>query len=88
MGIKIETAGFGPAAEVMIFEGKTPDGEKFGRQGFKNTLTGQLAAPEKGWDGEPPKEWAGDLACARTDLEKYRQGYEKINWHTGPQNPS
>ena len=88
MGIKVETTGFKPAAEVMIFEGKDREGNKFGRQGFKNTLTGQLAAPEKGWDGEPPKEWAGDLACGRTDMEKYRRGYEEINWHTGHQNPS
>ncbi len=88
MGIKVETSGFKRWAEVQVFEGKDREGRKFGRQGFKNTLTGQIVAPENGWDGEPPPGEHGDLACVITGSEKYRKGYEEINWHTGPQNPS
>jgi hypothetical protein len=64
----------------MIFDGKDREGKKFGRQGFRNTLTGQMVAPEEGWDGEPPEKDHGDLACVISASEKYRQNYDKINW--------
>lgn len=80
MAIKVETAGFKRWAEVRIFEGKDREGNKFGHQGFRDTLTGRLVAPERGWDGEPPAGEHGDLACVITASEQYRENYDQIRW--------
>lgn len=82
MAIKQETSGYRRWAEVQVFEGKTREGEQIGRQGFRNTLTGKLVVPEKGWNGEPPADEHGDLACVISASDKYRKGYEAIKWHT------
>lgn len=82
MGIKVETAGWKPWVEVQSFEGKDREGNKIGRQAFRNTLTGAMVFPEKGWDGDLSKLDHGDIACAITDSEKFRRGYEAIRWDT------
>jgi hypothetical protein len=83
MSIKIETAGFKRWAEVMLFEGRDRDGTNIGRPGFRNVLTGQEVIPPEGWDGDLSKLDHGDLACVISTSEKYRRGYEAINWEKG-----
>ena len=81
MGIKVETAGWKPWVEVQSFEGKDREGNKFGRQAFRNTLTGAMVFPEKGWDDDLSKLDHGDIACVITASDKYRQGYDLIDWN-------
>ena len=80
MGIKVETAGWKPWVEVQSFEGKDREGNKIGRQAFRNTLTGAMVFPEKGWDGDLSKLDHGDIACVITASDKYRQNYAQIRW--------
>ena len=80
MGIKVETAGFKRWVEVQQFEGKTREGEKVGPQAFRNVLTGQTVVPPEGWNGDLDGLDHGDIACAITASDKYRQGYEGIRW--------
>ena len=80
MAIQVETPGFKRWVEVQSFEGKTREGEKIGRQAFRNTLTGAMVFPEKGWDGDLDKLEHGDLACAITASDRYRENYQQINW--------
>ena len=80
MGIKVETAGWKRWVEVKQMEGKTKEGEMFGPQAFRNVLTGQTVVPPAGWDGDLDGLDHGDIACAITASDKYRQNYEQINW--------
>lgn len=88
MGIKVETAGFRRWVEVQVHEGKDRGGKMFGPQAFRNVITGQTVVPPEGWDGDLSKLDHGDMACVITASDKYRAGYEKINWHTAPQKQS
>lgn len=94
MGIKVETAGFRRWVEVQVHEGKDRGGKMFGPQAFRNVLTGQTVVPPEGWDGDLSKLDHGDLACAISDSDKYRQNYVLIRWDKpcsesgSPQNPS
>jgi hypothetical protein len=37
--------------------------------------------PEKGWDGDLDKLDRGDLACAISASDKFRQNYDLIQWN-------
>ncbi|MGA2159831.1 MAG: hypothetical protein ABSG90_11520 [Dehalococcoidia bacterium] len=68
MAIKVETPGWKRWVEVQSFEGKDREGNKIGRQAFRNTLTGQMVFPEKGWDGDLAKLDHGETACVTHSL--------------------
>jgi hypothetical protein len=68
---------YGNWAEMKEFEGKTPDGQMKGREIFKNMNTGEVAAPEDGWNGAPPCP-TGILNTHVTD--RYRHRYDEIRW--------
>lgn len=78
--MKLDTAGYGGWAPMRFFEGKGPDGQKMGREGFRNVVNGQEVKPEEGWNGEPPYP-TGDLANCRHVSSKYRRGYDQIDWN-------
>jgi len=78
--MKIKTSGYEGWAPMKFFEGKGPDGELRGTEGFRNVVNGEECRPEKGWDGEPPYP-TGDLTV-RHASDAYRQGWERI-WGSG-----
>jgi hypothetical protein len=80
MAIKIEQAGYKRYVEMLSFEGKTRDGARVGRECFRDTLTGKMVFPEKGWNGDLETLEHGDLACVITASDRYRQNYEQIRW--------
>jgi hypothetical protein len=42
-------------------------------------VNGEFHAPEKGFDGEPPRP-SGDLSNVRHVSETYRENYDRIDW--------
>lgn len=76
---KVETSGHKGWWPVKFYEGRNPDGSTKTSEGFKNVLTNQEVIPREGWNGEPPGP-TGDLSNCRHVSEKYRQGYDLINW--------
>jgi hypothetical protein len=83
-----KTAGFDGWAPMKFFMGKGPDGQKIGREGFRNVVNGEECKPENGWNGAPPYP-TGDLATVRHASDAYRRGYEEIRWESAsPQSGS
>ncbi len=83
-----KTAGYEGWAPVQFFMGKGRDGQRIGREGFRNVVNGEECKPEKGWDGEPPYP-TGDLSTVRHASDAYRRGYEEIRWESAsPQSGS
>lgn len=80
MPIKVETPGFKRYVEMLSFEGKTQEGERIGRECFRDTVTGLMVFPEKGWNGDLSTLEHGDLACVVHAGDAYRRGYEQIRW--------
>ena len=74
--MKRETSGHKAWAEVKFFEGKR-NGEKVGREGFRNMVTGQEFIPKEGWNGAPPVP-TGELVRPASD--QYRKNYDEIRW--------
>jgi len=72
-----DTGGYRGWWPMKTFDGKGPDGQMQGREVFKNVVNGQVAAPEKGWNGEPPAP-TGDLSTVRHSSDAYRSGWERI----------
>jgi hypothetical protein len=75
----IDTSGYRGWWEAREFAGRGPQGEKLYREVFRNMETGEVHAPENGWDGEPPRP-SGELIQRGSDL--YRENYEKIQWNS------
>jgi len=64
--------------EVKVYQGKDENGKKVGVPAFRNMVTGEIHAPENGWDGAPPNGEEG-IPC-HTPTEKYCQNYDLIRW--------
>jgi hypothetical protein len=76
---KVETHGHKAWWEMREFMGQDGDGIKQSREVFRNMATGEVHAPEEGWNGEPPAP-SGDLAQVRHNSDLYRENYDRIRW--------
>jgi hypothetical protein len=76
---EIETSGFKAWWPMKEFQGRTKDGANVVTKGFRNMVNGEFHAPEKGFDGEPPRP-SGDLSNVRHVSETYRENYDRIDW--------
>jgi hypothetical protein len=64
--------------EVKVYQGKDEQGNKIGIPAFRNMQTGEICAPENGWDGAPPN---GEEAIpCHTPTEKFLAHYDDIRW--------
>jgi len=64
------------------FEGYNPDGSKRSTEGFRNMVTGEFHAPEKGWNGEPPELPPGERTVSdSSNSDTYKENYVKIFKH-------
>jgi len=55
------------------------------KEGWKHCVTNIEYTPPEGWNGEPPSMTGEKI---RTPSDSYREGYERIKWHTEPVNPA
>ena len=85
---KVEKSGYKkwwPMKELM---GTSPDGKRQTAEVYRNMVTGESHHPVDGdgnlvgWNGEPPALESGDKV-PETDNEKFRTGYDGINWDGG-----
>lgn len=58
-----------------------PYGNRPDREGYKNVVTNEEYIPDGGWK-DPPPGLTGEPVRHAGDA--YREGYDKIEWHTGP----
>lgn len=81
----MDTQGYRKWWEVKLYQGKNERGEKQSVEVFRNMETGQLHAPENGWNGAPPN--GEDPLPIHTPSELYLQNYDKIRWDKDHGNP-
>lgn len=72
----IETSGFKAWWPLKEFQGRTADGVNVVTKGFRNMVTGEFHADEKGWNGAPPCA-SGNV---RHTSDRYRENYDRIDW--------
>ncbi|MDO9566666.1 MAG: hypothetical protein Q7J15_08000 [Candidatus Desulfaltia sp.] len=75
---KIEKSGYKRFWELKEYAGVNPDGSKRSIEGYRDMVTGQFHASEKGWLGEPPELPSGERTLNFSD--KFKQNYDKILW--------
>jgi hypothetical protein len=78
-----DTSGYRGWWPMRFLQRTDGDGNRVFSEGFRNVADGREFHPEEGWDGEPPYP-TGDLACCRSASEKFRQGYDQIQWEKSP----
>lgn len=53
------------------------------REVFRNMATGEVVAPENGWNGAPPNHMLGDGCMAHLRHDGFAAGYDQVNWDGG-----
>lgn len=76
---RLETSGYKRFWELKQLAGHNRDGTRRTVEGFRNMLTGEFHASEKGWDGPPPDLLSGEMIPVISN--KYAKNYEKIVWN-------
>lgn len=78
--MRLDTNGYNGWAEMKFFEGKGPNGEMRGVEGFRNVANGEEFKPEEGWSTRELPYPTGDLSNCRHVSTAYRLGYDRIQW--------
>ena len=78
----LPTSGFKGWMPVLLKDGT--HSKRAPQEGYKNVVTNREFIPPGGWNDPPPAPTGEPV---RLPSDAYREGYERIKWHTESANP-
>lgn len=75
---KLKTSGFERFWPLKELTGRNMAGNKLTREIYRNMVTGEIHAPEDGWNGSPPDFPSGEKEPVISASDAYRENYDRI----------